>query len=315
MSDFKAMKITDNYGFTVENTPMDEMRVITPTRLVGSVFNGNVLDTNFWSATTATTASVVCSGSQATLSTGTGSTASAMLTSVAVARYIGGSSNRYRAQIQMSDNGTENCYRQWGVDGDGINGAYFELSGTSAYTVTMNNTVATKTLSSNWSDSTTLPTFSSCTTYELYFTNKTVYFIIDGVLKHKHVATLSPWTSNINFRIFNKISNAGNTTNCVLYNRVSTIARLGQDATTPRFKYQSGANAGQILKYGPGCLHRIVNNDNVGTLNLYDALSATNPIATIDLTKVLGSICFDVEFNTGLYFVTTGAVFVTIIYE
>lgn len=53
MSYFAKVGLQDDYGFDVENTPMEELRVATMVRLVGATFNGTVLDPNFWTATTA----------------------------------------------------------------------------------------------------------------------------------------------------------------------------------------------------------------------------------------------------------------------
>jgi hypothetical protein len=82
------------------------------------------------------------------------------------------------------------------------------------------------------------------------------------------------------------------------------------------WKYQAGANTGQVLKYGPGSLHRVVCNKNTGTtITLYDALSATNPIGIIDPTS-RDAIDYHLDFYTGLYLVTVGAgTDCTIVYE
>jgi hypothetical protein len=50
MSYFKKVQLQDGYGFSVENTPLDEQRVVIPTRLVGSTFEGATVDTSFWTA-------------------------------------------------------------------------------------------------------------------------------------------------------------------------------------------------------------------------------------------------------------------------
>jgi hypothetical protein len=60
----------------------------------------------------------------------------------------------------------------------------------------------------------------------------------------------------------------------------------------------------------------VINGDNVGTLVIYDAVTATNTLATIDLTAILGSIDFELDFYDGLTITTTGAgTRITLVYE
>ena len=85
---------------------------------------------------------------------------------------------------------------------------------------------------------------------------------------------------------------------------------------TSVLKYIAGA-ATTICKYGAGDFHRIVNNDNAGSCIIYDNVAGAGTIiASIDLTKVLGSIEINAPFSTGLTIVTTGATAkVTMVYE
>lgn len=54
----------------------------------------------------------------------------------------------------------------------------------------------------------------------------------------------------------------------------------------------------------------------MGTLVIYDAVTATNTLATIDLTAILGSIDFELDFYDGLTITTTGAgTRITLVYE
>lgn len=101
-----------------------------------------------------------------------------------------------------------------------------------------------------------------------------------------------------------------------MYVRSSTINRIGKANSAPTWKYVTGAVAGVVLKYGAGTLHRVVNTDNVGTLIIYDAVTATNIIASLDLTAVTGSIEFGLDFYDGLTITTTGgAAKMTFVYE
>lgn len=63
------------------------------------------------------------------------------------------------------------------------------------------------------------------------------------------------------------------------------------------------ANATTVIRTGKGVLHSITINKKGGSANVctvYDALTATNPIATIDTTVDYGTLLYDVQFNTGL---------------
>lgn len=84
-----------------------------------------------------------------------------------------------------------------------------------------------------------------------------------------------------------------------------------QDSLFNLFKGDSfvnftAANAGTQVKPGAGVLKKVTVNDPGTTMviSLYDATSATNPIAIIK--AVSGTLIFDVAFTTGLYAVVSG---------
>ena len=122
-------KLTDGYGWGVEMTPMDELRVAEATRIVGSTFNGTTIDPNFWTSTLANNGTASQANGQIVLGSSTTNNGLSILQSVRTARYIGSISNRFRSQIQLGDVGVDNNTRRWGMF-DGTDGAYFQLSGT-----------------------------------------------------------------------------------------------------------------------------------------------------------------------------------------
>lgn len=76
------------------------------------------------------------------------------------------------------------------------------------------------------------------------------------------------------------------------------------------FAYLAATNgAGAAVKASAGVLHTVNVNTAVATatLSIYDAASATNPIAIIDCGTGARTIVFDVVFATGLYWVLAGA--------
>ena len=322
MADFKNINATlvDDYGWDVENTPQNEMRVVIPTRLCGTAFGGNNFDTNFWSSGgTINSATISQINGQVILSAGTNSSGTVTLTSVRPGRYMSGSANKWRGQIQLSDTGTTNNYRQWGVaiDSGATDGAWFELTGSTMNVVTSVAGVATRVPSASWNVSTTIPTLTNVNAYEIYYNNGKVYFTIGGNIAHTVNANTAPWSSNLTLRCFHKNTNVGNTTNVTLNCRASSIQRLGQlDSETQTYYNPAGANAGTQLKYGAGQLHVVIPGSNVGAINFYDSIGgATTQIAFVDMSKQSGTLEFNIPFFTGLWIVGTGAGVYTIVYE
>ena len=91
MSYFSKVQIKDQYGFAAENTPMDEVRAVTPIRLSGATFNGTTIDPNFWTSTLANNGTAAQANNQIVLGASTTNNGSSILQTVARARYTGGS--------------------------------------------------------------------------------------------------------------------------------------------------------------------------------------------------------------------------------
>lgn len=311
-------RLVDNYGFTVENTPMDEMRVVNPVRLVGASFqnegNAGAVDTNFWTATPTSGGAAVQANGQVTLSTNTTANAAISLQSQRRARYLGGSSNRFRASIRLGDTGTTNNVRRWGIF-DSTNGAYFKISGTTISACTIKAGSETAVSSASWNGSTTVPTLTSNQTYEIYITNKNVYFVISGILVHTATFNTTTWTdtSDLPIRVDNTNS-GGSTANVTIEVRVATIYRLGNLSTQPISAFQSGTTAGRVLKYGAGNLHGLVVSGvvNNSDIILYDNTAASGTIlwesgAMGAQTQPFPLDMHEIPFSNGLTLVISGA--------
>lgn len=312
-----ATRLTDAYGFSVENTPMDEMRTISPVRLVGSNFVGTVIDPNFWTPTVVNSSTATQANGQLTLASGTNAAGAITVQSFRSARYVGGSSNRYRGLIQLGDTGTNGNARRWGAF-DGTNGAFFRISSSTLSACTMIGGVATCTNSSSWNGAQTVPTMTSCNTYEIYYTNKNVYYIINGTLAHTASFPANPWTATMNLPARVDNTNTSNTTSVTLKCRVQTIYRLGELLTAPIYKRISTATT-TICKYGAGVLHHIViNNPTNNTITVYDNTAGSGTAIAIIAPGALGtpiSLDYEVPFFTGLTIVTAGTPDLTIVYE
>jgi len=308
------------YGFKVEATPFDELRVVIPVRLVGATFSGSTIDNNFWTVTTGSVSgSAIQSNNQIILTTGSAINGSCALQSTRNGRYVGGSANRYRAQIRLNDLGSANNIRRWGIF-DGSDGAYFKLSGSTLFVCTMKGGFETAVESSLWNGNTTVPNLVSVTTYEIYPTNAKVYFVISGTMVHTASFMTDTWsnTSNLNVRMDTTNSGSSVSQNNIEC-RVATIYRLGNETTVPTYKHISGAST-NILKYAPGTLHKITINTPGTLCTVYDGVSASgNVIGIVDTSKATGNtgtLTYDCPFFVGLTVVTTGASSdLSIIYE
>lgn len=311
-------QLQDQYGFVVENTPMDEMRTVTPVRLVGTTFIGNIVDSNFWNISSsggfATQASC-----QLNISTGTSANGGASASTVRVAKYTGGSSNRFRGQIQLADSGTTNNIKRWGAF-NATSGCFFEASGASLRVVTRKNSVDTAVESASWNGSTTTPTVTNVNTYEIYWTNAKVYYVIAGTLVHTASFASDTWTDSTDLPICLENKNInGSTTNTQLQARVATIYRLGSLQTLPMALHTTSATT-TLCKRSAGILHRVVlNNPTNNSITISDAngVSTGATIAVINpgASSVPVYLEYGLPFNNGLTVVTAGSPDLTIVYE
>lgn len=321
MSYFSKVQLKDQYGFAAENTPNDELRVVEPVRLVGTQFEGATLDTNFWTSTLVANGTAAVGSGMLLLTTTADSGSSAVVQSVRTARYIGSASCRFRTQVRLGDVTTTNNKRRWGVftTGAGSDGAFFEEANGALSVVTRKNNSDTAVASASWNGNTTVPTLTNVNTFEIYYNNKRVYFVINGVLMHTVTATTATWSATKTFPIRFENSNTGVGSVETLEAWTATISRLGKLETKPQYKYITGATT-TVCKLSSGHLHRIIVNQ-AGTLcTIYDQTSGAVPVIGIldtnKTTGTIGSVEYQCPFFTGLTIVTTGAgTNLTIVYE
>jgi hypothetical protein len=139
---------------------------------------------------------------------------------------------------------------------------------------------------------------------------------INGGLLHYFDCSDTAWTEYLTLPIrAGNVNTGGGTTNSTLKIGGANIARLGPELSAPTYKYINSATT-TVCKYGAGSLHRIVNCDNVGSITIYDSATAAGPIiASMDLTRTVGSYEFNVPFYYGLTIVSSGPPIVTVVYE
>lgn len=315
-------QLRDQYGFVTECTPMDELRTIEPVRLVGATFEGATLDTNFWTSTLVANGTATVGSGMLSLATTVDSGSSASIQSVRTARYTGGSANRFRAQVRLGDVTTTNNKRRWGAfsTGAGSNGAFFEEANGALSIVTRKNNSDTAVASASWNKSTTVPTLTNVNTFEIYWTNKSVYFIINGVLVHVVTATTATWSDSKNFPVRAENTNTGIGTVETLEIWVATISRLGKIKTEVMYKYIA-TNTTTVCKLSQGKIHKIMHGgSSASVITVYDNTAGSGTIIAVLNGQNNVPMMYDFgsdgcPFFTGLTIVTSGSGNCTVVYE
>lgn len=336
----KVFGLEDEYGFEAENTPIGELRAVIPTRLVGAAFEGSTIDSLFWISGVANNGTVAQANAAVTLSTAvTSPNGIARLYSYRRARYVSGSSMCYRTVIQLSAGATNNK-RRWGIayastmpttgtTDDITDGAWFQLDGTTFSIATRRAGVVNEAKVDSGSFNGVLgATYSPGTTvktYEIYWTNSKVYFVIGGKVLHTVSADSTTWCSTMNHYIYMDNVNSNNLqTNHTLECRVASIRRLGQLLTQPTgYYFALGQTAGVQLKIGAGNLHSLIINGvvNNSTITLADSTSAGTPALFVHTAGATATGVVSIDFKGIPFFsglrliVATQNASVTVIYE
>jgi hypothetical protein len=321
MSNWK--QLSDQYGWSVDCTPNSELITTEKIRLVGEVFDGAVVDTNFWTKYEST-GTVTQANSELVLTSGTANGHYAVVQSVRRAHWVTGTINKFRSQMRIESSDDDITCRigvGWGATMPTItDGAYFKFVGSTVSVCTMANTTETEVASASFNGTYSAPTLTNTNIYEIIYGLVNVYFMINNVIVHTVTNSTGNWTSNTNnFFIGADVRNTGNSSAVKYIFKMMNIARLGNFKTMPTYKHITGA-ATTVCKIGGGLLHAIVVNQ-AGTLcTIYDQTSGAVPIIGIvdtnKTTGTIGTISYECPFFNGLTIVTTGAgTDITIIYE
>jgi len=322
--------MADHYGFDGQFTPMRDLKIAQPVRVVGSVF-GSAIDTNYWTASTSGvgSASGVASGI-ATIASGTANSGYGQLTSVRTSRFVFAHPNQFRGLIRIPTVVTALNTRRWGAFSVSTttpqNGVYFELSAAGVISVncvsgTTVNSVASGSFNGTISEYTV---DTNVHAYEIIHFTAGAWFYIDNILVHKFVPTTSVLFQSLDVPIaITSINTASGTASGVIECFNSSILKLGKNETSPSSKYQSGTTAGVVLKIGSGILHCIavsgVANNSVVTL--YDNTAASGTILWSSGAMAGNTVPFSINltgvtFYTGLTLdITAANSTVTVSYE
>lgn len=312
MTFIPQVTLKDTTGNLADITPYGELHTITPTRLVGGVFSGTALSSYFFTVTNTAGGTTTLSNGSVILATNTTANGATKLSTSQIARFVGGTSNRFYGRIYLGDAGTTNNTRRWGLMGAGnTDGIYFKLSGTIFSVCTLKGGVETST-------TITAPTLTNLNLYEIDYNSGEIYFLINGVV----VSTLTftaPYTNTLQFFAFiDNVNSASSTTNVTISSLNITVYRLGNFETQPVQAHITTANT-YNLKYGPGVLHKItLNNPGGTTLIVYDSTTGSGTVlASINTPAQANPItlAYDFQFSTGLTVVSTGTWDANVIFQ
>ena len=313
--------ITDRFGNNAMVSPMKDMRVIESVKLVGATF-GTSVDTNFWTVTNTGTGSSSTVNGVWTGISGTSNNGIAKIVSVRLSRFQFGQPLLLRAygRVVTITAANNTAYLGSFSETGGVpqEGVAFSIDPSGTFGVNcFKGGVANTVLNGSFNgEVSTFVESGVAHAYEIIYFTASAAFYIDGILIHTFRPTTTTLYNTLNLPICSMTVNSASgviSRTIEVWNAV--IMKMGKLDNQTTSKYISTAVTAQIAKLGSGKLKAIVNGDNVGTVIFYDAVTATNIIASLDLTRVIGAINLDIPFFTGLCYTTTGALKLTMIYE
>ena len=296
-------------------SPTNALSTFSEVRLVGTNFDGQTKDTNFWTEAVTGSGAVTQDG-EIQLDTGVTANSTASYTSVRKARFVVGSANHFIGAFKFVTAGTTDNVRRCGAY-LATDGFFFQLDGTTFSVGSRKNSTDTLVNSGDFNGNIG-PNFTPLTTayykLDIEWTPLAVFFYVNGELLHKigggHLSDIL--TLPI---VFENINDNGSIVDVAFDCLGVVILREGELETSATYKYITGA-ASTLCKVGAGDLHTIVVTNNAGTVSVYDGTSAAGTLlSVIDGLKVQGTMTFDTPFSDGLFIVTTGAAIITVVYE
>ena len=326
----------DQFGFTGQFCPRRQLSVEEPSHLAGTSF-GSTTDTNFWTVANSGAGSGADAGTTtagvATLTSGTANSGYGQINSVRTAHFYTGSPDRFLSFCRLTETAVANNSRVWGAMTTSAahtptDGYYFSVSGTGVLSVNVSKGGSVTTVSSG-SFNGNISQFildTNVHAYEIIYGSFGAYFIIDGILVHNasNTSAAPALTNTLQLQIFAWSANsASGTASAVLQISGSSIYRLGKATSASASAYINATVVAQVLKIGPGRVHRVVfgAQPNATTVTLWD--NTTNSGTTLWSSGALGKgaispLSLDFEnmpFFTGLTVSASGTNPFTVVYE
>ena len=293
---------------TLIDTPSNALSIESDVRLVGTNFDGIVLDSNFWKPSLTGSGGVAQAGG-VTLTTGVTLNSTVMYDSVRRARFVVSSPMRFQAIAKFATEGTDNNIRRIGAYDDD-NGFFMQLDG-STFSIGFRKAGADTFVNSGSFNG----NYGTCYVMDallhklaIEWTVRGVFFYIDGKLLHKDSAGQRSNLLTLPIRLENS-NDAGQTVDVSFLVLGAVIMRLGELITNSAYYHLSGNADTHVLKIGAGTLQKIVFNNISGTsLTIYDGVDITGNIIGIITTTIasIGSWIYDMPFSDGLTLVTVG---------
>jgi len=263
--------------------PDGTLQTASYSRLVGAAFDGDSLDTNFWTSG-GTSGGTITVGGEVDLKTNTTANGSANITSTQKGRFIVGFPMEFKTVCEFHTTGDTNNLRRLGIydDNDGfyfvLSGATFGVGSRTSNGGTTDSIVYSGNFNGDVSDYTIN---TSRYGMSITYTNKSVYYMVNGVLIHTLTLTHDnhPKTFTLPIRAEN-INVNGNTTNNELHISGMVLNRIGNLNTTRQSIFQSGTIAERVCKKTAGTLHVLVVSSvvNNAAITLYDNSSASGTV-------------------------------------
>lgn len=288
-------------------TPQGGIRNAPAYPLVGGVFTGSSLDTNNWTSTLAGSGAVSLGSGEVQLRTNTTANSTAMVRSNSLGRLISGTTNYSAIVMRLGDTGVANNQKKWGAYS--ATAGYFFLLDGAVFKVASRKT-STDTVISSFNGGNTPVVDTNYHIYEIYSIGQFAWLFQDGKLIHKfspaNATLVDDPSANITFEN-NNISSGAIDTSMWVTN--AEMFRLGIPQLRSNFTRISTATS-TLLKTGPGTLSKVIINTKGTTtanMTIYDNTSATGTIiGTLDCVNAVSNVIpYEVEFNNGLFIVTT----------
>lgn len=302
----------------VQTSPFGALKTFELFPLIGDTFHGSTLDSVAWTKTENNAATVTIANNVCNLSTGTTANGNCTLFSSQTGHFSPGISNSLHMEVRLGDTGGANNVRRWGLF-DATNGIFFQLNETTFGIVERVATVDTVVTSFNGDGAPVVDT--NFHLYEIYFSQGTAYFLQDSVLIHTIDKDTAALANGPHLKIgYENTNSGGSTTDRDLYAFGPTLNAMGKLPGLPGY-FHINSNGTNIIKRGPGILHRIV----IGTRGLganaatiYDNSAGSGTVISIvDSITTIGTLEMGCKFDTGLTVVTAGGTAgdIVIVYE